>query len=483
MRETVINYLKQNKVNVIEMSDEELARMNEWEQWYRGNVDGFHEFDQWNGKKHTSKKRKSLFMAAKVCQDWADLLLNERVDITVAAKGKKSSQKAQETLDGILDYNNFYVKANNLVETAYAIGGGFFVEYYNANEKKTKINYITQDNAYPITIDNGVIKEIAFSSKVTVGNTEYIYINIHTLDKNFNYVIDNVFISKNSEKQYEEESKEFYVQNGIKPKWETHSPVPLFQQIKPNIVNRLNYDGAYGVSVFNTALDAFKKCDSDFTAYYCEVALGKKRIFVRDTVTTVNFDEDNEPVRAFQDDDIYYSIPDYEDGQPIIESNMALRVAELDTALQNSLNLISQECGFGSEGYKWEGGNATTATQIISENSKMFRTLQKHELVMRKAIVDMVKGLLFVDGTLGGSGVESDVTVTVDFDDSIIEDTAELKRQALQDLTVGNISKQQYFRDVYKLDDKQAKEFVTQMLTEMNEEMQMLQTESEPMPE
>lgn len=472
MRETVINYLQQKGITVIDYDN----RITEWEQWYKGDVKGFHDYTQWNGKKQVPYKRKSLYMAARVSQDWADLLLNERVELTVAAKNKTQSKKAQEKLDELLTNNNFYVRGNNLIETAFAVGGGYFVEYYNNG---TKINYITQDNAFPISTDNGTVKECAFASELSLNGDEYIYINIHKLNDKNNYVIYNVFLNDDGK----EVDGAFYKKNGIKDKWETHSDIPLFQQIKPNIVNRYDYSSPYGVSVFNTAIDAFKKCDSDFTAYYCEVALGKKRLFVKDGVTAVNFNEDNQPVRAFQDDDIYYSVPDDDNSPMITESNMTLRVSELEMALQNSLNLISQECGFGADGYKWDNGSVATATQIISENSKMFRTLQKHELILSSALCSMAKGLLFVENELSDNKVEYDVTVTVDFDDSIIEDTAEKKRQALQDYSARLISWAEYFRQVYNMDEKQSVEYVDKMAEEMKKEMTLLQIESEPMPE
>ena len=70
--------------------------------------------------------------------------------------------------------------------------------------------------------------------------------------------------------------------------------------------------------------------------------------------------------------------------------------------------------------------------------------------------------------------------ITVNFDDSIIEDTAEIKRQATSDFNLDLISKQEYYRQVYKLNDKQANEFAKQMAKEQQEEQELLKIEEEP---
>ena len=338
--------------------------------------------------------------------------------------------------------------------------------------------------AKPISFDSGNLKEVAFASSKKIDGKEYVYVETHLLDDNGFYVIDNILLEKKG-KDVTEVSADFYEKHGIMPKWETKSPEPLFQMIRPNIANRKKFDSPYGMSVFNCAIDAFKSCDAWYDAFYVEILLGKKRIFAKDSVTNVHIDEETgEATRAFDaNDDVFYMLPgDTEDGKaPIIESNMELRVDAINQALQTQLNVISQLCGFGANAYKWDSGNVSTATQIISENSEMFRTLKKHETVLNDAIVKMAKGLLFVEKTFAKNDkIKLEASITVDFDDSIIEDTAEIKRQAYSDLNLGLISKAEYFRQVYKMDDEQSIHFVEAMAKEIAQEMALLPIVEEP---
>ena len=61
--------------------------------------------------------------------------------------------------------------------------------------------------------------------------------------------------------------------------------------------------------------------------------------------------------------------------------DMNLRTEEHSKGIQDMLNALSSKCGFGENHYKYERGSIATATQIVSENSTLFRTLKKHEII------------------------------------------------------------------------------------------------------
>ena len=474
MNKSVVEYLKSQNIKVIDENIE--TKIDIWREWYKGKVDHFHNYKVYSGKKSITIERKTLNMPAKVCQDWADLLLNERVDITV------DDEYTQEVLNRLLKQVNFYVRGNNLIELAFALGGGFFIQYWDG--RKTNQKYVAQDMVYPITFDSGRLTEVAFASSKTIAGKEYIYLETHMLDEQGYYVIDNVLLETKGH-EVSEVTENFYKVNNIVPKVLTNSKEPLFQQIRPNVANRDKFDSVFGTSVFSGAIDAFKSCDICYDAYSKEIQLGKKKIFAKDSVTNVHMDpKTGETIQVFDpNDEVFYVLPgDLEnDEKPIIECNMELRIPALDQALQTQLNLISQLCGFGANGYKWDSGNVSTATQVVSENSKMFRTLKKHELVLNDAIIDMAKGLLYIESHFAGdSEIKLDASITVDFDDSIIEDTAEIKRQALTDYNIGLISKAEYFRQVYKMDEEQSESFVQKMADDIATEQSLLSVVGEP---
>ena len=486
MDQQVIAYLKSKSLNVI--SNEDITtKMEVWQQWYKGCVDKFHKYKVYSGKKKLELERKTLNLPVRVCQRWADLLLNEKVEINV------SDEYTQVKLNRLLKQVNFMVRGNNLLETAFAMGGGFLIQYWDG--EKTNQKYITQEYMYPITYDSGRLTEAAFSSTKTIDGKTYVYLETHTKDEQTGaYVVDNVLLKTNNVSGKEggglvEVDASFYEEHGIIPKWETGSLTPLFQRIAPNVANRDDFNSPWGTSVYSGAVDIFASCDVIYDSFYKEFVLGKKRIFVTDGVANINYvknGDDVETVEVFDpNDEVFYRIPEMDDGTPPIQPvEMALRVGDHATALQTQLNILSQAVGFGSNGFKWEEGSISTATQIISQNSELFRTLKKHETLLRDTIVDMARGLLYVEATFGGdAAIKLDADITVDFDDSIIEDTAEIRRQAMLELQTGLISKTEYFRQVYKLTDQQALEYETKMLQEIIAEMTAIPVQEEPEPE
>ena len=488
MDEQVIAYLKSKSLSVI--TNEDIAtKMEVWKQWYKGCVDKFHKYKVYSGKKKLEMERKTLNLPAKVCQRWADVLLNEKVEINV------QDEYTQAKLNHLLKQVNFRVRGNNLLETAFALGGGFLIQYWDG--EKTNQKYVTQEFMYPITYDSGRLTEAAFASQKTIDGKTYVYLETHLKDPTTGlYVVDNALLKTNDVNMGNtsgfgglvEVDNQFYEEHGIIPKWETRSLTPLFQRIAPNVANRDDFNSPWGTSVFSGAVDIFASCDAIYDSFYKEFLLGKKRIFVTDGVANINYvknGDDIDTVEVFDpNDEVFYRIPDQEEAPPIQPVDMALRVGDHATAIQTQLNLLSQTVGFGSDGFKWDLGGVTTATQVISQNSEMFRTIKKHEAMLEDAIIDMARGLLYVEAVFGGDGaIRLDAEITVDFDDSIIEDTAEIKRQAMLELNVGLISKAEYYRQVYKLGEMQALEYEAKMLGEIVAEMQAIPVQEEPEPE
>lgn len=122
-----------------------------------------------------------------MCEDWANLLLNEKVAITT------TDEVLTERARNILAQNNFTVRANQLIEFAFALGTGAFVEFLDRG--KVKIDYIRADMIYPLAWDNGQITECAFGSVKVIGGKECLYLQIHVLE-NGGYTIKNRLFDK-----------------------------------------------------------------------------------------------------------------------------------------------------------------------------------------------------------------------------------------------------------------------------------------------
>ena len=112
-------------------------------------------------------------------------------------------------------------------------------------------------------------------------------------------------------------------------------------------------------------------------------------------------------------------------------------------ALNDDLNYLSMKCGFGTERYKFEKGTVATATQVIAENSDMYRSLCKHEIVLQSALEELIRIIIRL-GIALGEPLREDVEVTINFDDSIIEDKEAERQRDRQDVSMGAMGVDEY---------------------------------------
>lgn len=414
-----------------------------WKSWYEGKVESFHEYRQYNGKRVLRRTRKSLSMAKRVCEDWADLLLNEKLDIVL------SSEKAQKAIDKVFYENNFKVSANRLVELSFALGTGAFVEH------KTKdgvlIDYVKADMIYPLSFSNGQITECAFASRMMIYGEMHTYLNIHVLE-NGEYVVINKLICERTKNSSP-------LPDGILEKFYTKSNIPLFQIVTPNVANNIALDSPLGISVFANAIDVLEGIDLVYDSYQNEYRLGKKRIVVPLSMAKIEMEQQGEILPVFDDNDTeFYAFSGADpDSFQINEINMEIRSDAHEVGLQRNIDLLSDLCGFGSGKHTHQTGQLKTATQIVSEQSDLFRNLKKHELLLEQVIKNLVYAVLLL------LGEDTDVEIYVNFDDSIIEDTESISQRALAEKQSDIIDAAEYISRVYKLPRDVAEKKVEKM--------------------
>lgn len=416
------------------------SKVAEWKSWYQGNVKGFHSYRVRNGESVVKCKRYSLGMGKKLCEDWANLLMNEKVQITL------EGQREQEFVDRILTENNFTVRANEMQEMKSALGTVAYIprvigqevsesgEIIPGNASGIAIDYVTIENIYPLAWSNGYISECAFSSVVTRGGKDYAYLQIHKKGADGLYIIENRIYRYDNELLSDEQLTNVAGFERIPPVVHTGSDRRQFVIDRPNIANNYNYLLPTGISVYANAIDVMQGVDIAYDSYVNEFVLGKKRIMVKPSASKYL---DGEPV--FDPSDVvFYVLPeDVSDSAAITPIDMALRTAEHNTGIQDQLNILSSKCGFGETYYRFDGGSVATATQVISENSTLFRTIKKHEIILEQVLDELCRVILRLGNAAMGLGLDENVEISIDFDDSIIEDDTTNFSRDMQMLSAG----------------------------------------------
>lgn len=416
------------------------SKVAEWKSWYQGNVKGFHSYRVRNGESVVKCKRYSLGMGKKLCEDWANLLMNEKVQITL------EGQREQEFVDRILTENNFTVRANEMQEMKSALGTVAYIprvigqevsesgEIIPGNASGIAIDYVTIENIYPLAWSNGYISECAFSSVVTRRGKDYAYLQIHKKGADGLYIIENRIYRYDNELLSDEQLTNVAGFERIPPVVHTGSDRRQFVIDRPNIANNYNYLLPTGISVYANAIDVMQGVDIAYDSYVNEFVLGKKRIMVKPSASKyLNGDPVFDP-----SDVVFYVLPeDVSDSAVITPIDMALRTAEHNTGIQDQLNILSSKCGFGETYYRFDGGSIATATQVISENSTLFRTIKKHEIILEQVLDELCRVILRLGNAAMGLGLDENVEISIDFDDSIIEDDTTNFSRDMQMLSAG----------------------------------------------
>ncbi len=420
------------------VQDDYYAQIVLWQKWYGGKVPAVHNYTQYNGKKHLRRTRKTLGLAKTVSEDWANLLLNEKFQISV------DKASAKKKIDAVLADNQFAMRGNRLVELAFALGSGAFVEYMDGDT--VKIDYIRAGMIYPLTWDNGKVLECAFASERAAGKKKQVYLNIHRLECGA-YIIENHLFDRNGDTLTETE-----LPDGVRPEVQTGSKVPRFQIFAPNVANNLLPDSPLGLSIYANALDQLESADLVYDSYCNEFRLGRKRITVPISMARIAMEADGTSAPVFDDNDTeFYAIPqDDKSENKIQEHNMELRADAHEVGMQTMLNLVSWKTGSGGKRYVFRDGQVKTATEVISANSDLYRNLKKHELALEAALcglVDAIADLLHLGA----------VKAAISFDDSIISDTEADKMTFLQEIRDGVRKKWEYRVKFFGEDEATAK--------------------------
>lgn len=413
-------------------------RIQNYISWYYGIVEDFHRYYIFNGDKKIFKNRYSLHFPKRICETFADLICNEKTSIHL------SHDSSNKILDEILEQNHFYLKLNQAIEKSFALGFGAFVLSFD--KSKINIQFVTCDKIIPLRYDSNFIYECAFITDTFDFNGDFArFIQIHHKDEKDEYIIDNYKFSVGTNGELIPFNDDQYYD--IPKHIETHSTIPWFSIIKPNCINNFDINSPFGLPVYLNCIDVIKGLDIVYDSLVNEIQNGRKRLFV--TSDALKVSSDGCFKNAFDPNDVVFYLLDSNNDQDknkyVQEVNGQLRINELRLALQTNLELLASKLGFGQNYFKMDNfyhNNIRTATEVISSNSDLYRTVHKHEVLLEDSIKTLIKSIQFISKNIFNTNIDGDIFI--DFDDSIIESDESKREQDRKDVEMGAMSLAEY---------------------------------------
>lgn len=424
-----------------------------WKSWYRGNVNDFHYYTEIVCGKSVQCERLTMNMPKRNCEDISSLLWTEKTRIDLS--NRTATKRLWEVLDS--KENSFTVNMPIFIEKVVALGTGVTVEYKDENNK-TIIDYIDGDVVIPYKFTNGYISGLITVSRFTEGKGNkkiyYTHITYHEYVDGKYLKLNEVYKS-NTETALGKQLNFNDVFPTVKESEVIITKNPYFQVWKLPIANNFDTGSPMGISILANSIDRYKSIDTKYDSFYNEFILGKKRIIVDQSAMKGQMTTDEEGnqrfVQYFDKNDKVYQAINAEMKEPVKEIDFTLRKDEHIDSINADLNWLSEDLGLGANWYKFDGTGVKTATEVISENSKAFRTKKHYEITINDCIYDLVQAVCELEGIKTNN-------ITITPDDSIIEDKNTEMTRAQLEVTQGLRSKKSYLMEFKGMSEEEAEE-------------------------
>ena len=423
-----------------------------WKYLYRGYYKPWHRISAPTVKDALHERDLERMDTAKaICAELAGLIWNEQCEISVSQETGKD-QLLDEFVHDVLMKNGFWTKMQEHIEQVLALGGGAIKVWYEEkrdgegnvipNSGNIRLCFCMADQFVPTAWDNTQVTDGVFISRQAKDGYYYTRLEWHKWDGLTYWISNEAYRSEykqNSAKEPQDILGFRYPLSAVYPFLDEQTPLQglstsLFAYYRPAIANNLDDDSPLGVSIYANALSTLKALDICYDSFVQEFRLGRKRIIVPAQCLRTVQDPVTKEYRRFFDatDEAYVALKsDDTDALKIQDNTVSLRVGEHEQAINALLSILCLQVGFSAGTFTFDRAQGLkTATEVISENSKTYKTIKGNQLQVKNAITQVIDAIVQVASlydvhwngtsirTLSALGWETKVV----FDDSILQD-------------------------------------------------------------
>lgn len=385
-----------------------------------------------------------LLNAAKIlCSELSGLVFAEEPTI-----------KTDKDIQEVLDKNRFLPNMQGWLDRALALGGGALK--WVIKDGEPIIDYLSAANVVPVSYDSRGVTEADFISSVANEGKEYRLVEQHRKTPT-GYEIKIKAYEKIGDNEYREVEKERAGVTGGDATVETY--LPLFVIWRNPEANNIDAASPLGISIYANAIDTLQQLDIVFDYLSDELETSRRKIILPSSMIKTYFDTATRKSVPYYDKNerVYVAFDDAEkQAMEPVSVDFPLRIEQIRQTIQTLLALLSKQCGLSDGFLSFDGVSMKTATEVISENSRTFRTKKNIENSLSEMIVNFLESLREISG-------EYDVTTTsmeysIEWDDSVIEDRNSKATYYNGRYTAGTISLEKAIMEMDDLDEKEAAE-------------------------
>ena len=464
-----------------------------WQAIYKGFYKDWHVVPVVTIKNPKGRNRTMSTMNAgkMACAQMARYVWNERCEISVSMNNAPEDDPLNDFLQTVLKDNRFGTSFGDLLEKAFALGGGALKEWVeipkdeNGNdigEGKVKIGYTMASQFVPTAWDNSKVSSGIFVSREARDGYYYTVVEWHRMDGTTYRVTNDLYRMPIKDGEPQNILGWWYPLNEIYPLLSPDTTIydvhnSFFQYIKPFGANYADDNSPLGMSIYAPALNTLHGLDIMFDSLQREFVLGKKRIIAPARAMKVSVVNGGRPDRYFDaDDEVWEALAtDNPEDLKIYDNSVELRVQPHIDGINGDLSILCAQIGFDPGTLSFDATKGLkTATEVISENSKTFGTVKAHENILVDSLKEMVDAIFELAVHYGlthnGQTIESLISggyeVNVKFDDSIIQDRQQDINQGTMLVGAGLMSKKKFMVDTLGYTEEDADKELAQIAEE-----------------
>lgn len=467
---------------------------------YRGLYNAWHVINAPTiGNANATRTLFRMDMAKAVCAELAGLVWSENAEIHVSRNGEYvADDPLQRFVNMVLAKNAFYTKMQEHIEQTCALGGGALKTYVTVQRdsegepipgtEKIMIDYCMADQLVPTAWDNAEISEAVFVSRKAQDGYYYTRLEWHKWNGDTYVITNDLYRSQIQDRgsQSQDILGYWYPLNDVYPYIAKETTIngldkSLFSYYRTPIANNVDDNSPLGISIYGNAFDTLHALDICYDSLVREFRLGKKRIIVPAQSVRTIIDPESGQLRRYFDanDEAYEALnTDDPDSIKVQDNSLELRVEEHVQALNALLSVLCLQVGFSASTFSFDmTSGIKTATEVISENSKTYKTIKTIQNQITPAIEKLVHniiqlGILYdleFEGQKISALAANGYDVSVIMEDAVLEDSSTRLDRAIKLVSNGFISKKTAMTDPkygLGMTDEEAEAEIQQMQAE-----------------
>lgn len=420
--------------------------------------------------------------AKAVCAELAGLVWGEECEINVTMNGRKQNEEGKEPdplgafVQDVLTKNAYREKMQENIEQGLALGGAAVKVWHEERHDsqgnvvpgsgEIRLGYCMADQFVPTTWDNAKVTEGVFISRQAKDGFYYTRLEWHKWD-GLSYTVTNELFRSEMKRGVNTDSQDIlgvrWPLADVFPYLDEETVIPveesLFSYWRTPIANNLDDNSPLGMSIYGNAMETLHALDICYDSFVREFRLGKKRIIVPARAVRTVVDPVTGLARRYFDpgDETYEALAsDDPNDLKITDNSVVLRVQEHVDAINAFLNILCLQIGFSAGTFTFDTTKGMmTATQVVSQNSKTYKTIRSVQNQLKPSIEHMVRNIIDVAILYGmewkGQSVESLAAggyhVNIVFDDGITQDRQTNINEGTALVKAGLLSKFKFMTD------------------------------------